>query len=198
MERWLGYHPVMHPHLDRARADHRDGTQRWLHLVGGLDGAQANWRPAPDRWSVAQCLEHVAVVSGAALAGLEGIVAERPGRAAPTSTRYGPLGRWFLAAQAPSTRARVRTPGAYRPSASQIDLEGATARFRAVQERLDAVIGAADGLDLGRVRMPSPVLPLLRLPIGIWLQALPIHALRHLEQAERVKAHPGFPSVGRG
>ena len=185
----------MHPHLVRARADHLEGTERWLELVGELGATQANWRPGPDRWSVAQCLDHVVVVTGAALPGLEAIVAARPGRRAGTAAvRYGLVGRWFLAAQAPSSRVRSRTPRPYFPGDSEIDLDAATARFRVVQERLDAVIGAAEGLDLARLRMASPALALLRLPIGIWLQALPVHALRHLEQARRVRAEPGFPS----
>ena len=183
----------MHPHLVRARADLVEGTQGWLELVGELDGNQANWRPGPDRWSVAQCLDHVAVVAAAALPGLESLVAAGPRRAGPASVRYGLVARWFLAAQAPSSRVRSRTPRPYFPSASEIDLDAATARFRAVQERLDAAIGAADGLDLARRRMASPAQALLRLPIGIWLQALPSHALRHLEQARRVRAEPGFP-----
>ena len=28
-------------------------------LFGSLSAEQLNWKPAPDRWSVAQCLEHL-------------------------------------------------------------------------------------------------------------------------------------------
>ena len=50
------------------------------------------------------------------------------------------------------------------------------------------MIGAADGVDLARERVPSPALRLLRFPVGIWLMAMPLHTLRHLEQAQRVRA----------
>ena len=52
---------------------------------------------------------------------------------------------------------------------------------------------AADGVDLARVRVPSPALALLRLPIGIWFLALPQHALRHLAQGRRVREDARFP-----
>src|SRR5690242_19393837 len=32
-------------------------------LVAGLSDEQLNWKPAPDSWSIAQCLDHLAVTS---------------------------------------------------------------------------------------------------------------------------------------
>ena len=32
-------------------------------LVTGLNDEQLNWKPAPDSWSIAQCLDHLAVTS---------------------------------------------------------------------------------------------------------------------------------------
>jgi DinB superfamily len=41
--------------LERARAE-------LMFMVGGLTDAQARTKPAPDRWSVLECLEHVTFV----------------------------------------------------------------------------------------------------------------------------------------
>jgi hypothetical protein len=49
----------------------------------------------------------------------------------------------------------------------------------------------ANAPELARVRVPSPALELLRLPVGIWLHALPQHTLRHLAQARRVRGGGG-------
>jgi len=157
-------------------------------LVRETSGALANWRPDPDRWSVAQCLEHVAIVTEAVLPALERAVAgaRARGKVADGPFRYGPLARWFLASQAPAPRRGLRTVGRYRPSAAPVDLAAVAARFGKLQVALGAVMEAADGVDLARVQVPSPALPLLRLPVGIWFQALPQHTLRHLEQARRV------------
>ena len=56
-------------------------------------------------------------------------------------------------------------------------------------------IERAEGLDVSRMRMPSPFLKLMRLPLGAFLEALAGHELRHLKQARRVTADPGFPKA---
>lgn len=190
-----GYAARMHPELVTARADHEAATEGWRALVRAMSDEQANWRPGPERWSVAQCLDHVCIVTGAVMPGLEAIVedARARGLTAPGPFRYGWIGRWFLAAQPSDAGRRTRTPGTYRPSASSIDLAAVTARFESVQARFGRVVAAADGLDLARLRVPSPALALLRFPVGIWFRALPQHTLRHLAQAWRVREDARFP-----
>ena len=68
------------------------------------------------------------------------------------------------------------------------------ASFDAYTERFIAVCEAADGLDLARIKVRSPFLKLLRLPLGAFLDAMGLHAIRHVQQAERVTQHPAFPA----
>ena len=187
----------MQPDLATALADHAAATDGWRALARELAAEQANWRPASQRWSIAQCLDHVRIVTEAVLPGLEAAVADARARGAtaPGPYRYGWLGRWFLAVQAPGRGRGARTPGVYSPSTTAVDAAVAWARFEAVQARFGAVIEAADGVDLARVRVASPALALLQLPVGIWLQALPQHTLRHLVQARRVRDEPRFPEA---
>jgi hypothetical protein len=186
----------MHDDLIRARDDHATATAGWRELLSGLSEADANWQPAPARWSVAQCLEHVSIVTGEVLPALDTAVARahEQGVTGPGPYRYGPIGRWFLSAQAPGAGGAVRTPGRYAPSSSELDLPATVARFEAVQAAFAATLEAADGVDLARVRVPSPAMALLRLQAGIWLRSLPVHTLRHLVQAGRVREEAG-PSV---
>ena len=179
-----------------ARNDHAEATAGWRELVRGLTSAQGSWRPAPDRWSLAQGLDHVGIVNGAVAAKLEKVLEEARSRGvvAPGPFRYGPIGRWYLATVGPSSGWRVRAPGPFRPADTDLDLAAAIARFEAAQEAFDRVLDGADGIHLSRVRTASPGLPWLRLPVGIWLLALPRHTLRHLEQARRVRDDPRFPA----
>jgi len=174
--------------LTAAWEEHRAATEGWRELVVGLTGQQANWRPEPSSWSVAQCLEHVRIVTEEVLPGLEVAIAEarEEGRTATGPFRYGLIGRRFLAGQDPLRRRRVRTLRLYQPSSSKIELAAAVGRFAAVQATFAEVMTAADGTDLVQVMVPSPAQPLLRLSVGIWLQALPRHTLRHLRQAQEV------------
>lgn len=64
--------------LDDPAIDHLAATPEVLRLLmGGLSDDDAQWKPAPDRWSVAEILEHLAHVEGHYFrAGLDRMVAE--------------------------------------------------------------------------------------------------------------------------
>ena len=62
--------------LERARAE-------LVLMVGGLTDAQARTRPAPDRWSVLECLEHVTFVERRFLGMVKASGAGTPGERDP-------------------------------------------------------------------------------------------------------------------
>ena len=76
---------------------------------------------------------------------------------------------------------------------SAIDKASALARLDRTTDALVDVVDAAAGRDLAAVRVASPFLRLMKLPVGALVEALSLHALRHTDQAERVAAAPGFP-----
>jgi len=59
--------------------------------------------------------------------------------------------------------------------------------FLARQEDVGRLIAEAGTMDWRRVRMSSPVVPLLRMNLGDALTILVVHAERHAGQIERVK-----------
>jgi hypothetical protein len=67
-------------------------------------------------------------------------------------------------------------------------------RFLACQALLLAAIEGADGLDLNRVRVTTPISRVLRISLGEALALATGHTRRHLDQARRVRAHPRFPA----
>ena len=52
---------------------------------------------------------------------------------------------------------------------------------------LVGAVRRAEGLDLARVKVTSPIMPLLRQPLGTWLLFLAAHERRHLWQAWSVR-----------
>jgi hypothetical protein len=58
--------------------------------------------------------------------------------------------------------------------------------FRGLQDQFASCVGQAEGLDLRRIRVASPAVPLLRISLGAWFEATIAHEERHLRQAERV------------
>src|SRR5579863_9059827 len=45
-----------------------DSRQEFLKAVSTLSGEQWKWKPAPERWSVAECSEHIALSEAALFA----------------------------------------------------------------------------------------------------------------------------------
>jgi len=67
------------------------------------------------------------------------------------------------------------------------------AAFRAYQVQYVDRLHQANGLDLARARMVSPVLRWLRMPLGSGFAMMLAHERRHLAQARRVLSAEGFP-----
>ncbi len=49
---------------DRAVAELEGSRKAFLDATKGLSPAQSNFKAAPDRWSVAECSEHIALAEG--------------------------------------------------------------------------------------------------------------------------------------
>lgn len=184
-------------HLARLReltdaVDARSGA-----LTAGLTPAQRLWRPAPERWGIADCFEHLVATGrayyprvGAAIAAATP-AADR-GRWAATDFRPTWFGGWFVRSAGPGGRP-IRTRGPFVPPAATAD---APERFLAQQATLRALLHDAEGHDLRAIRIHSPLSRLLTLRLGECLEMLVVHEMRHLDQAERVLDEPGFPAVG--
>lgn len=66
-------------------------------------------------------------------------------------------------------------------------------RFLALEGRLVRRLAQAQGLDLRRVKLTSPFVPLLRVDLGSAFRVVAVHERRHLWQARQVTGAPGFP-----
>ena len=67
------------------------------------------------------------------------------------------------------------------------------AAFHAYQVQYVDRLRQANGLDLARARVSSPVVTWIRFPLGTSLAFTTSHERRHLWQARRVTGSPSFP-----
>jgi hypothetical protein len=67
-------------------------------------------------------------------------------------------------------------------------ITGILPTFLHVQDRFLIQIERADGLDLRRVKVPTPITKLLKMSLGSTLAQVAAHERRHLEQARRVRS----------
>ena len=175
--------------IDANRRDARD-------LVAGLSDAQFNWCPAPGRWSMAQCFDHLNVATRKTFPAFDRAIADARarGRTAPGPFRYGWFARWMIRSMEPPPRRRMRAPRIFTPALER-RLADAFPEFLAVRDQLVERVHRAEGLDLQRVRVVSPVSRLLRMPLGAYFAFILAHERRHLWQAREVRRAAGFPGA---
>jgi len=66
--------------------------------------------------------------------------------------------------------------------------------FMASQNELQLLLREADGIDLGRAKIASPINKRLKFTLGQVFRLLAAHERRHLWQARKVKKAANFPS----
>ena len=187
---------ALHPELDdyiQQISRIRDDAEK---LVSNLSQAQLNWRMHPARWSIAQCLQHLALGNEAYLPQIDtGIARAREHKLLSSGPhKHGWFGNWFARSFEPPPKFKMKNP---RPITPPPDLDGAQviARFnRSWAEILRRIYGA-NGLDLGRARVISPFISLVRLDLGQAFAMLTAHARRHVWQAWQVRKEPTFPTA---
>lgn len=182
------------PELQERRSQFRSIKKTTEELTAGLTHQQFNWRPTSEEWSVAQCLSHLNVAGFLILRRVEEAIEEArdQGPRSEGPFEYSLVGRSFVRLMEPSSWMRVSSPSSFVP-APEHSREVVIPRFLELQDDLVASVEAANGLDLRRIKVRSPVSRLLRFSLGIWFAAVEAHERRHMEQAQRIRSHPRFP-----
>ena len=168
-------------------------------LTSALAEEHFHWKPAPEVWSVGECFDHLNAVNRLWLPRLEEAVEQ--GRAqglfAPGPFVYGWFSRWLLSQMEPPPKRRFRAPSHLRPAASRPPSE-VMEEFVELHERLERTLRAADGLNLARIRVPSPAFGRLRYSLGISFWLLLAHDRRHLYQVRELRKMAAFPKTALG
>lgn len=167
-------------------------------LTQGLSRAQFNWQPdGGARWSIAECIDHMARGNAVYLDAIDAAIAAAPARAAAGSFTAKPntLGRWFAQSLEPPVRTRLHAPKLIHPK-SDLDLVETVHRFDATLVRLVATMPRAWAVDLNRTKFRNPLLRGLRVfNVAAAFQILTSHCRRHMRQAEGVRARSDWPKT---
>jgi hypothetical protein len=187
------------PEIDELRGQFEQISADADALVAPLTDEQFAWQPAPDVWSVSLCLDHLnatarqylpAMDDGIAEAVRRGLYSSRGPDAGPY--RYNWIGRLMVYIVQPTTRMRAKAPTAFQPEPGR-SRHAVMAAFRAYQVQYVDRLHQANGLDLARAPIVSPVLRWVRMPLGSGFAMMLAHERRHLAQARRVLTAEGFP-----
>lgn len=179
---------VLAPEVDDFRRQFEQIAADATALAGAMNDEQFNWSPAPGRWSIAQCIEHLNAAARAYLPMMDEGIADaiRKGQYGEGPFRYNLIGRLFARSQEPPPRLKTKAPKIFQPPLRRGRQE-TMAAFGAYQVQYIDRLRQANGLDLARGRVRSPAAyGWIRMPLGSAFALTTGHERRHLWQARRV------------
>jgi len=160
----------------------------FLKSIAGLSPKQWAFKPAPDRWSVAEVAEHIAVSESSLFELVQTRVMQSP--AAPEKREQVKGKDEMVLERIPDRTHKAQAPEFLRPTgrwATEADL---TKAFEASRKATMDYIRTTND-DLRDHFFDHPVLGTLD---GYqWLLLISAHSARHTAQIEEVKADPNFP-----
>ncbi len=163
-------------------------------LITPLTEEQFIWKPGSNRWSIAECLEHMNATARAYLPAIDEGIADaiRNGAYAEGPFQYNVIGRIFSHLMEPPVRFRMRAPLDKQPGPERPKRE-TLAGFRAYQVQYVDRLRQANGIDLSRSCVRSPLASWIRIPLGSAFASMAAHERRHLWQANKITEMAGFP-----
>lgn len=163
-------------------------------ITNELTEEQFNWKPAPGKWSVAECFEHLNLTGGKMMPHIDRAIERgyRRGIKGEPPFQPGYIGRWFLKGSGPRGKP-IPAPRVFRPASSGLSKKLVLDEFLTLQEQYISLVEKSDGLDLTRLKARSAITPLFRLNLATWFQSMPAHQQRHFAQMRRVMEATDFP-----
>lgn len=165
-----------------------ESEKQFRAAVEPLNDAQWRWKPAPDRWSVAEVAEHIALAEGL----LFGSAEKALGAPANPDWEKRTAGKTeFLLKVMPNRDRRAQAPQEVIPQAKLSRAE-VMSKFAEMRARTRKFAESTDKpLHQHTAEHPFPVFGTLS--AYQWLLYIPLHNIRHNKQIAEVIADPGFP-----
>jgi hypothetical protein len=165
-------------HLNQTRTD-------LINAVQGLSEAQLNFKPAPDRWSVLECVQHIELTSKGIVSFMQSTLK------APNDSGFKPTvtdEEFIKMVEDRSHKAQAAEP--FKPVHSPYKTLAETlSAFNTQRDSLiDYVNTTTDDL-----RPHIAVLPFAKVDAYQIILLISAHTNRHTQQLNEVKADPNFP-----
>lgn len=173
---------------DRERAvKYLEATRKnILEATKGLSEEQWNFKPAPDRWSVAEVTEHIVAAEDM----LFGMVTEQVMKAPPR-----PAGEdvkaidELILTKVPDRTNKAQAPDALKPTNRYGSPEAALKHFVESRSRTINFLEKTDDLRAHATDSPFGK----KFDAYEWILFISAHSERHTKQINEVKADPNFP-----
>jgi hypothetical protein len=174
----------MHPRIQEITVCLDTELARLRSAVETVPSGRRSERPAPDRWSVAEVLEHLAMTEKAVLKACSRYLAAARDAGLSEETETTSVIEALPPDRVADRERRISAPDMLRPTG--VDAEAAWAEIEATRVRLNDFLKSCDGLALGHVSFPHPALGTLNL--YQWLLFSAGHHARHAAQIREIAA----------
>jgi hypothetical protein len=175
---------------DRALAYLESTKKGVVEATKGLSDAQWNFKSAPDRWSIAEVMEHLAAAEDMIRGMDQEQVMKTPSITARDSVELQKIDA-MVVAMVPDRSHKMSAPEPLRPSnrfGSPADADKHFLESRAITEQY-----LKTAMDLRAHAIDSPLG--VKLDGYEWILLIAAHSERHTKQMLEVKADPNFPKT---
>ncbi len=171
---------------DKALAYLESTKKGVLDATKGLSEAQWNFKPASDRWSVAECVEHIAAAEDF----IRGMAVDKVMKAPAAPGRDTAKIDAGIVAMIPDRSQKAQAPDELKPTNRFGSPEGSLKHF--VESRTATENFLKDTPDLRAHAVDSPIGG-PKLDAYEWVLFVSAHSQRHTKQIEEVRANENFP-----
>lgn len=166
-----------------------------------LNSEQLNWRAAPTKWSILECLLHLNYFNRHYYSTLKARLARAQSTQPTPYFSSNWLGSYYLQKYQLPMDSHLKklseSPRQYAPSEndhhSELNAQQVLDDFERYQQQLLQFVRDARLVNLQRTKVPAFWWGLIALSLGDMLQLLVYHNERHVVQAQRVLYHDHFP-----
>jgi uncharacterized damage-inducible protein DinB len=177
---------------DYAMSSLHASRKLFLDSVAGLSDAQWNFKPAPDRWSIAQCAEHIALSEDYLMSNIRNKILASPAQPDKRLPENQARSRDQQVENAITDRShKAQAPQALRPDQHKFaSPQKAVEHFRQARDANIRWIETTTA-DLRAHFAPHPAVG--QIDAYEWVLLMSAHTLRHTDQIKEVKADARFP-----
>jgi hypothetical protein len=161
---------------------------------GRLTAVQLNWKPSAERWSVAQCFDHLLNSNRGYFPIIDGVLAGYKRtfwQSMPVLP--GLMGKLLIKSLDPASTRKLKSPKNFEPVQSDISASVIN-DFVAQQKTIVEKMKATEHLDLSKIVITSPALGIVTYSLLDAYRVIVVHERRHFQQAQRVTQESGFPN----
>ena len=165
------------------------------HHFLNLSPGQLNWKPAPEKWSIAQCIDHLIVLNSTYFPIFDQLLQGqyKLGFWQTLNPLKKTFGRMMIKSLGPESAKKFITPRIFEPSSSHVR-DTVVMDFIFHQDILKKYFSQLQQLDTTNTVIASPASPLITYSVSDAMQIITGHEQRHINQAIQILNHFNFPT----